>query len=95
MNDAMVSDVKLVNTVVIEKCNKLFNGLESLVDVGGGTSTMEKPFAKSFPQLWLTVFDLPHVVDGLQGTSEMRYNKLMNDAMESDVKLVNTMVIEK
>ncbi|XP_058747967.1 probable O-methyltransferase 3 [Vicia villosa] len=73
MNDAMASDAQLVNTVVIEKCGEMFNGLESLVDVGGGTGTMARAFAKSFPQLECTVFDLPHVVDGLQGSDNLKY----------------------
>ncbi|OIW22016.1 hypothetical protein TanjilG_29205 [Lupinus angustifolius] len=66
-NDAMASDARLVSTMVIEKCEGVFKGLESLVDVGGGTGTMAKAIAKSFPQLDCIVFDLPHVVAGLQG----------------------------
>ncbi|AES98926.1 flavonoid O-methyltransferase-like protein [Medicago truncatula] len=54
-------------------CGGVFNGLESLVDVGGGTGTMAKALAKSFPQLECTVFDLPHVVDGLQGGDNLNY----------------------
>ncbi|XP_004490696.1 probable O-methyltransferase 3 [Cicer arietinum] len=72
-NDAMASDARLVSSVVIEKCKEVFNGLESLVDVGGGTGTMAKALAKSFPQLECTVFDLPHVVVGLQGTDNLKY----------------------
>ncbi|CAL0303867.1 unnamed protein product [Lupinus luteus] len=66
-NDAMASDARLVSIMVIEKCERVFKGLESLVDVGGGTGTMAKAIAKSFPQLDCIVFDLPHVVAGLQG----------------------------
>ncbi|KAL5065927.1 hypothetical protein RYX36_027664, partial [Vicia faba] len=47
----MISDAKLVNTLVIEKCKEMFNELDSLVGVGGGTGTTTKAFAKSFPQL--------------------------------------------
>ncbi|XP_027345756.1 probable O-methyltransferase 3 [Abrus precatorius] len=72
-NDAMTSDTLLVSSVVIEKCKEVFNGLESLVDVGGGMGTMAKVIAKSFPQLKCIVFDLPHVVAGLQGTENIKY----------------------
>ncbi|MCI19890.1 trans-resveratrol di-O-methyltransferase-like, partial [Trifolium medium] len=56
-----------------EKCTGVFNGLESLVDVGGGTGTMAKALAKSFPKMECTVFDLSHVVDGLQGSDNLNY----------------------
>ncbi|KAK7312833.1 hypothetical protein VNO77_37006 [Canavalia gladiata] len=72
-NDAMTSDSQLVAKVVIEKCKEVFKGLESLVDVGGGTGTMVKAIAKSFPQLECTVFDLPHVVADLQGNDNLKY----------------------
>ncbi|KAK8992066.1 hypothetical protein V6N11_044958 [Hibiscus sabdariffa] len=44
-----------------------FEGLGSLVDVGGGTGTVAKAIADAFPHLNCTVLDLPHVVHGLQG----------------------------
>ncbi|XP_045831890.1 trans-resveratrol di-O-methyltransferase-like [Trifolium pratense] len=72
-NDAMASDARLVTSVVIEKCKGVFNGLESLVDVGGGTGTMAKALAKSFPKMECIVFDLPHVVDGFQGSENLKY----------------------
>ena len=72
-NDAMTSDSRLVSSVVVEKCKGVFKGLESLVDVGGGTGTMAKAIAKSFPQLECIVFDLPHVVAGLQRSANLKY----------------------
>jgi len=72
-NDAMTNDSRLISSVVIEKCKGVLEGLESLVDVGGGTGTMAKAIAKSFPHLKCIVFDLPHVVHGLQGTDNIKY----------------------
>ncbi|CAJ1978860.1 unnamed protein product [Sphenostylis stenocarpa] len=72
-NDAMTNDTRLISSVVIEKCKEVLEGLESLVDVGGGTGTMAKAIVKSFPHLKCTVFDLPHVVQGLQGTENIEY----------------------
>ncbi|KAG2391465.1 O-methyltransferase 3 [Vigna angularis] len=73
LNDAMASDAQLITSSVIEKCKGVFMGLESLVDVGGGTGTMGKVIAASFPQLECIVFDLPHVVSGLQGSENLKY----------------------
>ncbi|RDX96759.1 putative O-methyltransferase 3, partial [Mucuna pruriens] len=72
-NDAMASDSRLLTSLVIEKYKGVFMRLNSLVDVGGGTGTMAKAIAKSFPQLECIVFDLPHVVAGLQGTQNLKY----------------------
>ncbi|KAJ4810793.1 O-methyltransferase [Rhynchospora pubera] len=40
----------------------IFDGLNNLVDVGGGTGAAVKIIAEAFPKLRCTVFDLPHVV---------------------------------
>ncbi|KAK7260610.1 hypothetical protein RIF29_26807 [Crotalaria pallida] len=67
-NDAMTRDAELVASVLMGKCKEVFDGMESLVDVGGGTGAMAKAIASSFPQLECIVYDLPHVVAGLQGS---------------------------
>ncbi|KAG5020846.1 Tabersonine 16-O-methyltransferase [Glycine soja] len=72
-NDAMASDTQWVSSVVIEKCKGVFDLSESLVDVGGGTGTMAKAIAKSFPKLKCVVFDLPRVVGDLQGTDNIKF----------------------
>ncbi|KAK7294411.1 hypothetical protein RJT34_17300 [Clitoria ternatea] len=69
-NDAMACESRFVSNLVIEKCKGVFEGLESLVDVGGGTGSMAKVIANSFPGINCIVFDLPHVVAGLQPTHE-------------------------
>ncbi|KAL9454659.1 hypothetical protein AB3S75_010122 [Citrus x aurantiifolia] len=65
-NEAMASDARLATRVVIHKYKDVFEGLNSLVDVGGGTGTVAKAIAKAFPNLECTDFDLPHVVNGLE-----------------------------
>ncbi|XVF39439.1 hypothetical protein PTKIN_Ptkin01aG0034800 [Pterospermum kingtungense] len=72
-NEAMASDSRLASSVVVNKCKGVFEGLKSLVDVGGGTGTITKALAKAFPQMECTVFDLPHVVAGLQGSENLKY----------------------
>ncbi|XP_022764624.1 probable O-methyltransferase 3 [Durio zibethinus] len=72
-NEAMASDARLVTSVLIDKCKGAFKGLKSLVDVGGGTGTIAKAIAEAFPHLECTVFDLPHVVAGLEGRGNLKY----------------------
>ncbi|MED6116378.1 hypothetical protein PIB30_099772 [Stylosanthes scabra] len=73
-NDAMASDAGLVSKLLLDdKCKGVFEGLESLVDVGGGTGTLAKAIVKSFPRLECTVLDLPHVVAGLEGSDNLKY----------------------
>ncbi|EXB31255.1 8-hydroxyquercetin 8-O-methyltransferase [Morus notabilis] len=72
-NDAMASDARLVISVVIENCKWVFDELESFVDVGGGTGTVAKAIAATFPKMECTVFDLPHVVGDLQGKDNLKF----------------------
>jgi len=72
-NDAMTNDTRLISSVVIAKCKGVLEGLESVVDVGEGTGTLAKAIANSFPHLNCIIFDLPHVVHGLQGTDNIKY----------------------
>ncbi|KAJ4723240.1 O-methyltransferase [Melia azedarach] len=72
-NEAMASDARLVASVVLHKCKDVFKGLNTLVDVGGGTGTMAKAIAKEFPQTECTVFDLKHVVADLKGDGNLKY----------------------
>ncbi|KAM3381532.1 trans-resveratrol di-O-methyltransferase-like [Capsicum galapagoense] len=62
-NEAMASDAQLVASVMTEHCKGVFEGLKSLMDVGGGNGTLAKAFADAFPQINFTVFDLPHVIE--------------------------------
>ncbi|KAK5795047.1 hypothetical protein PVK06_036301 [Gossypium arboreum] len=67
INDGLASDSQLVTNVLVDKCKEAFEGLNSLVDVGGGTGTTAKAIADTFPLMECTVFDLPNIVAGLQG----------------------------
>ncbi|RWW59720.1 hypothetical protein BHE74_00033332 [Ensete ventricosum] len=67
----MASDTRLVVQVLIREYGDVFQGLRSLVDVGGGTGTMAMAIAEAYPQLKCTVFDLPHVVAPLVGNSKV------------------------
>lgn len=62
INDAMACDARLAVSAIIESCPKLFDGLKTLVDVGGGNGTALGKFVKAFPWIEGINFDLPHVV---------------------------------
>ncbi|XP_027063668.1 trans-resveratrol di-O-methyltransferase-like isoform X1 [Coffea arabica] len=72
-NEGMASDARLVSTMVIKNCKDVFMGLNSLIDVGGGTGTVAKAIADAFPHLKCSVLDLPHVVDGLESSKNLAY----------------------
>ncbi|XP_073026544.1 eugenol O-methyltransferase-like [Primulina eburnea] len=72
-NEAMACDSRFVSHVMLKDCGKLFEGVESLVDVGGGTGTMAKAIADAFPEMKCTVLILPHVVSGLEGFGNLNY----------------------
>ncbi|KAH7544902.1 hypothetical protein FEM48_Zijuj01G0035200 [Ziziphus jujuba var. spinosa] len=71
-NEAMASDSGMLN-LVIRDCKPVFQGLGSLVDVGGGTGKVAKIISEAFPQLKCTVLDLPHVVANLHDTEKVKF----------------------
>ncbi|KAJ6297401.1 hypothetical protein OIU78_023027 [Salix suchowensis] len=80
-NEAMASDARLVSSVMINECKGVFEGLDSLVYVGGGTGTVAKSIAKEFQHVDCTVFDLPHDVADLEGSGNLKY--LGGDMLEA------------
>ncbi|KAK9748795.1 hypothetical protein RND81_02G081700 [Saponaria officinalis] len=66
-NEAMASDAKFVGEILMSdgEFKGLFEGVGSLVDVGGGTGTLATTIAKGCPSVKCSVLDLPHVVEGL------------------------------
>ncbi|KAL2936249.1 Trans-resveratrol di-O-methyltransferase [Bienertia sinuspersici] len=69
--EAMASDAKFIAILLLtnDEFKGLMVGLESLVDVGGGDGTMTKAIAGVFQGIACTVYDLPHVVNGLESSS--------------------------
>ncbi|KAG9133015.1 hypothetical protein Leryth_015394 [Lithospermum erythrorhizon] len=72
-NEAMSCDARLLSSVVLRDCKDVFKGVDVLVDIGGGTGAMAKAIADAFPDISCMVLELPHVVDGLQGSSNLSF----------------------
>ncbi|KAH0639581.1 hypothetical protein KY285_036167 [Solanum tuberosum] len=72
-NEIMASDSRLVISVVVKHCRGVFEGLKSLVDVGGGTGIVAKVIADEFLEMNCIVFDLSHVIEGFEGSKNLSY----------------------
>ncbi|ESW35834.1 hypothetical protein PHAVU_001G268700 [Phaseolus vulgaris] len=72
INEGMACDTKLVIPVIIRSCSEAFDGVESVVDVGGGNGSAMRILLEALPSIRAMNFDLPHVIaqappcDGLQ-----------------------------
>ncbi|KAJ0439619.1 putative O-methyltransferase domain, plant methyltransferase dimerization [Helianthus annuus] len=72
-NEAMSSSSRLDTSIILKHCGGVFEGIESIIDVGGGTGTLAVAIAKAFSNIRCISFDLPHVVNGLVGSENVSY----------------------
>jgi isoflavone-7-O-methyltransferase len=72
LNEAMASDSQLVSLVVKEHM-EIFESVDSLVDVGGGTGTLARSIADAYPHMKCTVLDLPQVVANLPESENLKF----------------------
>lgn len=59
--------------LAVKDCRPVFEGLSSLVDVGGSTGKVAGIITDAFPHLKFTVLDLPHVVANLADTENLKF----------------------
>ncbi|TKY50287.1 Isoflavone 7-O-methyltransferase [Spatholobus suberectus] len=71
-NEAMESDSHIVR-LALRDCKSVFEGLDSIVDVGGGTGNTAKIIGEAFPKLKYIVLDLPQVVAGITGSNNLSF----------------------
>ncbi|KAL2959112.1 hypothetical protein AAZX31_18G248800 [Glycine max] len=71
-NEAMTRDSQVSN-LALRDCKLVFEGLESIVDVGGGTGATAKMICEAFPDLKCVVLDRPRVVENLSGNNNLTY----------------------
>ncbi|KAL1371118.1 hypothetical protein HN51_001347 [Arachis hypogaea] len=63
INEAMACSAKLVVPAIVEGCgDEVFEGVQTLVDVGGGTGTALRALVKACPWIRGINFDLAHVI---------------------------------
>ncbi|KAL9411347.1 hypothetical protein AB3S75_045024 [Citrus x aurantiifolia] len=63
----------MTSFVVKAECKQIFEGLGSLVDVGGGNGSLSRIISEAFPGIKCTVLDLPHVVANLPEADNLKY----------------------
>ncbi|KAI3805656.1 hypothetical protein L1987_28224 [Smallanthus sonchifolius] len=61
-NDGMACDARATVSAVLEGCPQVFEGLGTVVDVGGGNWTALRLIVEACPWIKGTNFDLPHVL---------------------------------
>ncbi|TVU05653.1 hypothetical protein EJB05_48824, partial [Eragrostis curvula] len=65
-NAGMGSNTKLVLDFVMTKCGEVFDGISSLIDVGGGNGSAARAIAGAFPHVKCSVLDLPNVISDIE-----------------------------
>ncbi|KAF8665935.1 hypothetical protein HU200_054020 [Digitaria exilis] len=83
LNNSMVADNELFLEVIILDKGRIFRGLSSLVDVGGGSGAGARVIARAFPRMKCTVLDLPHVVEQATGGGDSNLQFVAGDMFES------------
>ncbi|XXG71795.1 hypothetical protein AAC387_Pa07g1036 [Persea americana] len=63
INDAMACDASIVVPAIVNGCIGVFDGLTTVVDVGGGNGATLHMLVKACPWIKGINFDVPHVVD--------------------------------
>ncbi|KAL5202810.1 hypothetical protein ABZP36_013762 [Zizania latifolia] len=62
INDGMVSDSNFIVDIAVKEHGEVFQGLSSMVDVGGGLAAAVQAISKAFPEVKCSVLDLGHIV---------------------------------
>nr|CAB3490522.1 unnamed protein product [Digitaria exilis] len=83
LNNSMVADNQLFLEVIILDKGRIFRGLSSLVDVGGGSGAGAQVIARAFPRMKCTVLDLPHVVEQATDGGDSNLQFVAGDMFES------------
>ncbi|GAB4853112.1 hypothetical protein Ancab_017296 [Ancistrocladus abbreviatus] len=91
LNEAMACNARMAMTAVINGCPQVFDGLSSVVDVGGGNGTALRMMIKAFP--WINHginFDLPHVVSAALVSDKVQHvgGNMFDDIPKADAAFV-------
>ncbi|KAJ6828534.1 trans-resveratrol di-O-methyltransferase-like [Iris pallida] len=72
-NEGMACDAQFLMDALLKDCGHVFQGLESLIDVGGGTGSAAIAVSKAFPEVKCSVLDLQQVVDTIPNKGEIDF----------------------
>ncbi|KAK9152887.1 hypothetical protein Sjap_000367 [Stephania japonica] len=71
--ESMAGDSRLIAEVVVREFKVVFEGLRSVVDVGGGVGVLARVIAETFPHIKCSVLELPQVVSSCQGYENLEF----------------------
>ncbi|KAJ8761432.1 hypothetical protein K2173_001563 [Erythroxylum novogranatense] len=71
-NQAMACDSRMMN-LVIRECKPIIEGVDSFVDVGGGTGSLARIISEAHPHMKCTVLELPQVVANLKSSENLNF----------------------
>ncbi|CAL4931289.1 unnamed protein product [Urochloa decumbens] len=73
VNKALVADSRFLMPIFVKECGEVFDGVDSLVDVGGGLGGAAATIAAAFPHVKCSVLDLPQVVANAPADANVEY----------------------
>ncbi|CAN6289275.1 unnamed protein product [Urochloa humidicola] len=73
VNSALVADSRFLMPIFLKECGEVFDGVDSLVDVGGGLGGAAAAIAAAFPHVKCSVLDLPQVVANAPADANVVY----------------------
>ncbi|KAK8952026.1 hypothetical protein KSP39_PZI004457 [Platanthera zijinensis] len=72
-NEGMAGSGRITAAAMVEGAPAAFEGLGTVVDVGGGVGTVAREIRRGFPAIRCVVFDLAQVVEGLEAADGVEY----------------------
>lgn len=72
-NEAMAESGRVTAEAVAEGAAEVFEGVGTVVDVGGGMGTAARVIRGRFEGIRVLVLDLGHVVEGLEGSDGVEF----------------------
>ena len=73
VNKALAADTRFLMPIFLKECGEVFDGVDSLVDVGGGLGRAAAAIAAAFPRIKCSVLDLPQVVADAPSDNNVEY----------------------
>ncbi|CAN0896759.1 Probable O-methyltransferase 3, partial [Linum grandiflorum] len=94
--DAMAGDSELIATVLASEDyrKEVFEGVETMVDVGGGTGVFSVAIAKAFPDMKCILFDLPDVVKNFKDVEVKNLEVVGGDMFQDPIPTADAVFLK-